>query len=260
MQSHTANHLLAINRAFYRRHADDFTRTRRQAWPGWERLLPLLRGRARLLDVGCGNGRFGRFWARAQDETSLGEARTRAPADPGAAPQYALQYHAIDASLPLLREAALTMRATPQVKTRLEWRDVFTDPPRHGRYPLIVLLGVLHHIPGRRRRAALLRALGERLTDDGLLIVTFWRFGADPRLRGRTLPWPDELAGQVEANDFLLRWGGHELGAARYCHHFDEAEERELVAASGLRLRESFAADGASGALNAYRILIRSEF
>ena len=195
MQLITAHRLLAINRAFYRRYADDFTRTRRQAWPGWERLLPWLRGRVRLLDVGCGNGRFGRFWARAQDETALGEARTRAPADPGAvAAQYALQYHAIDASLPLLRETAATMRATPQVKTRLEWRDVFSDPPRHGHYPLIVLLGVLHHIPGRRRRAALLRALGERLTDDGLLVVTFWRFGADPRLRGRTLPWPDELA------------------------------------------------------------------
>lgn len=256
MQPHTAHRLLAINRAFYRRFADDFTRTRRQAWPGWERLLPLLRGRARLLDVGCGNGRFGRFWARAQDETDPGEAAQYATQN---AAQNARQYHAIDASLPLLWETAATMRVFPQVKTRLEWRDVFTDPPRHGRYPLIVLLGVLHHIPGRRRRAALLRALGERLSADGLLIVTFWRFGADPRLRGRTLPWPDELADQVEANDFLLRWGERELGAARYCHHFDADEERELVAASGLRLRESFAADGASGALNAYRILIRTE-
>lgn len=243
MQSHTANLLLAINRAFYRRHAADFTRTRRQAWSGWERLLPLLRGRARLLDVGCGNGRFGRFWARAN-------------ADPGTA----RQYHAIDASLPLLRETAQTMRAFPRVQTRLEWRDVFSDPPRHGRYPLIVLLGVLHHIPGRRRRAALLRALGERLSADGVLIVTFWRFGADPRLRGRAMPWPAALADQVEANDFLLPWGDRELGAFRYCHHFDEDEERELVAASGLTLLQSFAADGASGELNAYRILIRPEF
>lgn len=258
MKDDTAQRLLAINRAFYRRHADDFTRTRRQAWPGWERLLPLLHGRERLLDVGCGNGRFGRFWARAQNETSRREEQSlaRANADPGTA----RQYHAIDASLPLLRETAQTMRAFPHVKTRLEWRDVFSDPPRHGRYPLIVLLGVLHHIPGRRRRAALLRALGERLSADGVLIVTFWRFGADPRLRGRTLPWPDVLADQVEANDYLLPWGDRELGAVRYCHHFDEDEERELVAASGLRLAQAFAADGASGELNAYRILMRPEF
>ena len=128
------------------------------------------------------------------------------------------------------------MRAFPRVKTRLEWRDIFLDPPRHGRYPLIALLGVLHHIPARARRAALLRALGERLSADGVLIVTFWRFGADPRLRGRTLPWPPAFADQVEANDFLLPWGDVAAGAVRYCHHFDEAEERELVAASGLTL------------------------
>lgn len=238
MHLRTAQRLLAINRRFYRRHAADFTRTRRQAWPGWGELLPLLRGRERLLDVGSGNGRFGRYWARAN-------------------PDRMLHYHAIDGSLPLLRETADTVGAFPQVKMRLEWRDIFQDPPRHGRYPLIALLGVLHHIPGRRRRAALLRALGERLSADGLLIVTFWRFGADPRIRGRTLPWPAGLADQVEANDFLLPWGDRELGAVRYCHHFDEAEERELVAASGLSLVQSFAADGASGALNAYRILMR---
>ena len=239
MKDDTAQRLLAINRSFYRQHAADFARTRRQAWPGWQQLLPLLRGRARLLDVGCGNGRFGRFWAGA---------------NPAGA---SLHYHAVDASLPLLREAARALRTFPMAKTRLEWRDISSDPPRHGRYPLIALLGVLHHIPARARRAALLRALGERLSADGVLIVTFWRFGADPRLRGRTLPWPPHLAEQVEPNDFLLPWGDVAAGAVRYCHHFDEAEERELVAASGLSLAQSFAADGASGALNAYRILRR---
>ncbi len=239
MNIDTARRLLAINRSFYQRHAADFARTRRQAWAGWQQLLPLLRGRARLLDVGCGNGRFGRFWAGA---------------NPAGAP---LHYHAVDASLPLLREAARALRTFPMAKTRLEWRDISSDPPRHGRYPLIALLGVLHHIPARARRAALLRALGERLSADGVLIVTFWRFSADPRLRGRTLPWPPHLAEQVEPNDFLLPWGDGDTGAIRYCHHFDEAEERELVAASGLTLAQSFAADGASGALNAYRILRR---
>ena len=108
-----------------------------------------------------------------------------------------------------------------------------------------------------RARAALWRALAERLSADGVLIVTFWRFGEDARIRGRTLPWPPAFASQVEPNDFLLPWGDVAAGAVRYCHHFDEAEERELVAASGLTLTHSFAADGTSGALNAYRILRR---
>ena len=239
MDNQAAHQLLAINRVFYRRYAADFARTRHAPWAGWERLRPTLRGREVLLDVGCGNGRFGRFWA----ETNAGTAR---------------HYHAVDGSLPLLREAARALGAFPNTKTRLEWRDISGDPPRHGQYPLIALLGVLHHIPGRARRARLLRSLAARLSDEGVLVLTFWRFAEDPRIRERLRPWPPDWQGRVEENDFLLPWGAGEGDAQRYCHHVDEAEERELLTSSDLQLVQAFAADGASGTLNAYRLLRRA--
>ena len=85
MKDDTARRLLAINRSFYQRHAADFARTRRQAWAGWQRLLPLLRGRARLLDVGCGNGRFGRFWAGANPPARRSTTTPSMPACPSSA-------------------------------------------------------------------------------------------------------------------------------------------------------------------------------
>src|SRR5262245_4943059 len=56
--------LNAINRDFYRRNAASFSKTRAVAWPGWRRLDQHIRSpapavRLSVLDVGCGNGRFG---------------------------------------------------------------------------------------------------------------------------------------------------------------------------------------------------------
>lgn len=57
----TIQRLNAINREFYRVTAREFDQTRGAAWPGWERLLPYLHPPLSVLDVGCGNGRFGLF-------------------------------------------------------------------------------------------------------------------------------------------------------------------------------------------------------
>ena len=65
MDDSTRQRLNAVNRDFNTQHAGTFARTRNHPWPGWERALragpqeePL-----RVLDVGCGNGRFGHFLA-----------------------------------------------------------------------------------------------------------------------------------------------------------------------------------------------------
>ncbi|MEM7675444.1 MAG: class I SAM-dependent methyltransferase, partial [Myxococcota bacterium] len=63
MNELTAERLVAINQTFYRRFAAAFDETRTGAWPGWHRLLQTERPR-RVLDLGCGNGRFARFLSK----------------------------------------------------------------------------------------------------------------------------------------------------------------------------------------------------
>src|SRR4051794_29952144 len=64
MDQAAVKRLNEINRRFYETVADDFDQTRRSAWPGWENLLPYLAPPLSVLDVGCGNGRFGLFLAQ----------------------------------------------------------------------------------------------------------------------------------------------------------------------------------------------------
>src|SRR5687768_7374258 len=69
----TIRHLNAINREFYRITGDEFDATRGQAWNGWGkirtyimpplRILPKDIPPLHVLDVGCGNGRFGVYLA-----------------------------------------------------------------------------------------------------------------------------------------------------------------------------------------------------
>ena len=148
MDEKTIRALNAINRSFYRDAAAEFSATRRDPWPGWQRLPPLIEehlpGRdLHVLDVGCGNGRFAAFLAGALPER-------RAPS---------LRYCGIDASAPLL--AAVRARQLPfaEVETRLA--DVVETPIEEPlgarRFSLIAVFGVLHHVPGERRRRRLLQ-------------------------------------------------------------------------------------------------------
>lgn len=184
--------------------------------------------RLSVLDVGCGNGRFGVFLA-----DRLGADR--------------LRYVGVDSSAALLDWARLALAG---VDARLEPRDIVENPPDEalGQFDLVALFGVLHHVPGAERRRGLLRALAERVAPGGLLVFTEWRFLDEPRFRERVVAWNAGM--QVEPGDYLLDWR-RGANAVRYCHHVDDAEHARLVAATGLALVEEYRADAA----NLYTVL-----
>jgi SAM-dependent methyltransferase len=254
MNETTIRRLNAINRRFYAQVADDFDITRASAWPGWSRLLLHLRpfqdqGTIRVLDVGCGNGRFGVFLA--------GQF-------PGK-----IHYHGLDNSPALLDRAqrSLSAIAGDHFGFGLTVRDLIESPPAddaplsRDTYDLVALFGVMHHIPGSENRRALMRALAAQADQGGLLAVAFWRFMDFERFRERVVPWPDDLAAEVEYGDHLLNWRGGSStpgeSPLRYCHHVDDAEQIALVEASGLQVVEAFRADGFTGTVNSYRVLRR---
>jgi tRNA (uracil-5-)-methyltransferase TRM9 len=192
--------------------------------------------------VGCGNGRFAAYLA----ERGL-----------------AFRCLGIDASAPLLEHA----RARLLPPGSATWRHVdFLDesldaslPAR--RFALIALFGVLHHVPGRERRLALLRALAGRLRPDGLLALTAWQFEAFRRFRDRLLSWeafndralePIDLA-QIERGDYLLPWGRGR--GVRFCHFADDVEMEGLLQEAGLESVDRYRDDGRSRDLNRYFVV-----
>jgi SAM-dependent methyltransferase len=226
MDEITIRRLNDINREFYRVTADQFDQTRGRAWPGWARLLPHVGSPLSVLDVGCGNGRFGVYLGEHVAEVS---------------------YHGIDSNPALLARARANLP-----DGRFSQRDVVENPPDAGQYDLVGLFGVIHHLPGGRQRRDFMRALAARVEPGGLLAFACWRFYDFERFRERITPWPDDLV--VEAGDYLLDWRRGET-ALRYCHHVDDDEHAALVAATGLDEIDTYRADGFSGTVNRYSIL-----
>jgi SAM-dependent methyltransferase len=239
----TARALNALNAAFYREHGADFSAHRTRPWRGWTRLLdwiPESEAGLQVLDVGCGNGRFGRFLA---DHRRLG------------------LYVGVDASEPLL---AIAQEASPPLPCpcRFECRDFVERRPDEalprGDFDLVVLFGVLHGVPGRERRRALLEASSARLAPGGLLAFTCWGFAQDARLAGRIASWErspvpvDPL--RLEPGDHLLPWGdsGQVL---RYGASVDAEQRAWLTSRLAAEPVAEFAEDGPGGDLNHYTVL-----
>ncbi len=223
MDESTIRRLNAINRRFYERTVVAFDATRQQPWAGWNALRPCLKAGMRVLDVGCGNGRFGTFLAR-----QLGEA--------------GFTYTGIDSSAALLERARQMLAG---VDARLELRDLVEQPlaEHAASFDLVALFGVLHHMPGAARRLELMRQLAGVVAPGGLLVFTEWRFMDVPHLSQRVIAWGDDF--EVEPGDYLLDWRRGET-ALRYCHAVDAAEHARLVAATGMPLVSEYPADAAN--------------
>jgi len=251
MNEITVHALNAINLAFYRERAGEFSATREFPWPGWRRLVrhilapeetgdqPL-----RVLDVGCGNGRFAGFLCEA-----LGRRGAR------------LDYCGLDASAPLLAHAR--QRPLPGGTARFVELDFVEEPTRlpAGPFDLTALLGVLHGVPGRGRRRALVQATAERLAPGGVLALTCWRFAEFERFRRRLVSWetynreaaqPIDAA-QLEPGDHLMPWGDGRR-PVRYCHATGADEIDTLVRGLGLERLETYLEDGRGGNLNRYAV------
>jgi tRNA (uracil-5-)-methyltransferase TRM9 len=232
MDEATIQRLNAINRAFYETTAAEFDATRGQSWPGWDRILPSLKTPLSVLDIGCGNGRFGLFLRE----------HLKGP----------IHYTGLDNNPALLEAARQALASQNEMTASLHLYDLLNDPLPDDTFDLVVLFGVLHHIPGRTTRERILRDLAARVAPDGILAVAAWCFYEFPRFRERIVPWPDDIT--VEAHDYLLDWRRGER-AYRYCHYVDENEYAALMAVTGLKILETYRADGFTGTVNSYTLL-----
>ncbi|HNS39309.1 MAG TPA: class I SAM-dependent methyltransferase [Promineifilum sp.] len=224
--------LVELNAQFYEQLADPFSASRAGPQPGYEQLLAYLPSMETLdvLDVGCGNGRFGRFLVERVAS---------------------MNYTGVDFSDRLMSTADF-------VAGNFYRRDLSLSAALSGlgAYDLIVCLSTLQHIPGYTNRERLLREMRDHLRPHGRLVLANWQFLDNPRQRRKLRPWPEIglQENQVEQGDYLLSWqkGGFGL---RYVALIDEGATQSLAQFAGFRIIINFRSDGREGDLNLYTIL-----
>jgi 2-polyprenyl-3-methyl-5-hydroxy-6-metoxy-1,4-benzoquinol methylase len=249
MDGETIERLLALNREFYITFAQAFAASRPASDPALTCILPHIPHRARVLDVGCGNGRLALLLDRER---------------PGAT------YVGVDAVPELVQAACVQADQLKSISAEFCVADV-AQPGWGGAlsgisrsvsagtgFDCAVALAVIHHVPGFDLRVQVLREVASLLEPDGWLILSTWQFLDSARMRRKVVDWAEVgIAEEVlELGDYLLDWkrGGRGL---RYCHLVDEAEVGRLAAESGFRVRETFRAGGREGNLSLFAVLDR---
>jgi len=244
MHESTRRRLLELNHQFYAAIATEFDRTRRGWTPGLLRLLdyvPHTVQPVRVLDVGCGNGRFARMLdslARPFVYVGVdGSAQLLAPARSATADLAHGRAHFYRADL-----------AEP------DW--VSTIPPSHVPFDFVLCTATLQHLPGYDLRLRVVRDMANLTCDR--LAFSAWQFLDSERLRKKCLAWEriGLSAEDVELGDALLPWKQGQF-AIRYVHQIDADEAHRMAADANLHLVDTFRSDGHEGNLNLYVILQR---
>ena len=250
MDPSTQAALRRINRSFYSRRAADFDRTRHPGgWPGWRRVVETAAratdGRLRVLDLGCGNGRFALFLERNPDFRG----------------QRPFTCVGIDLSAELIAHARTATAGLDHIRFQVD--DIEECSLDAETCDLVALFGVLHHLPGFDTRRRTLERAASALAPGGLLVLTCWQFADGPGFESRRLDWTSEAGvdpAELEPGDHLLRWGpdGTE-GRRRYCHHADEPELNRLVHDLPLAEVARYRSDGSGGRQNLYWLGARND-
>ncbi len=255
MQRSTIEKLNQLNQSFYTNVAKEFDQTRQAPWYGWSNLVDLLEEfdrnqPLRVLDVGCGNGRFLDFLVKNLPEQSIA-------------------YTGIDLNSELLHLAKTRTDTFANVTADWQNYDLVQTwlnneqqkPPFDQKYDLIVVFGVMHHLPGSQQRLDWLNWFQKHLSENGLLVVADWQFSRESKRFAEKIISPENLgisAAELEPHDSILDWQ-QGVVSYRYCHETQAEEQTEQNKALETQnpmvtLIKEFDADGKSGQLNHYRV------
>ena len=146
MRGHTATNILNENRESYDRMAKEFSGTREHFWEELTFLKEYANPDMRVLDIGCGNGRF---YSVLKERNAV--------------------YTGVDNSKGLLAEAK-----TKYPEANFVEGDATALPFADGSFDIAYSFAVVHHIPGKALREKFFSEAARVLRPGGTLIVTSW--------------------------------------------------------------------------------------
>jgi 2-polyprenyl-3-methyl-5-hydroxy-6-metoxy-1,4-benzoquinol methylase len=247
MKPEVRKKLNTINREFYRKFAQAFSEMRSDDAYEIRQIPSYITPGSQVLDIGCGNGRLGIRLVREDEHTTYVGIDSCEELLSIARQSAALELDPSDASRVIFKRVDITDS---------RWIEEARTPPSADRFDVILLIAVLHHVPGNDERTRILSQARDLLFPNGKIILSAWQFPESVRMRQKIVPWStveiDE--NELKAGDSLLVWKRGGIGY-RYCHWIDEGELEKLARASGLSIVETFRSGGYEGNLSLYAVL-----
>ena len=196
--------------------AKDFSATRNHPWGEFDEFIKYLPKNARVLDVGCGNGRL---------------LETLVPYD-------IASYTGVDISKNLLIEAQ---------KKHLNAEFIHDDMRtlstiKNRQFDAIFCIASFHHLPDDQDRIQTLQTLQTLLAPQGIICMTNWNL-----FQKKYIPYINQgfwrwIKGKNQSwNDTLIPFTGSNGKTDRYYHAFTPPELKKLFDKTGLTIIDFFA-------------------
>lgn len=203
MREKTAKAILANVKKTYSLIAEDFSKTRNKDWAEFKELSSYLKPSDKLLDIGCGNGRFYSFLSK----------------------KFPISYLGIDNSKNLLKEAKRLNK-----KAKFKKGNILNLPLKNNSFSIASCIAILHHIPSKKLREKALKEISRILKPRGRLLLTVWNLLPQEKYKKQVekacRKWLYTL-GKYEKRGLLIPWGNRKI--ARYYYAFKEKELEKLL-------------------------------
>lgn len=189
--------------------ASEFSATRQHAWKEFELLLPYLKNRQHILDLGCGNGRLFKFLQKHKKINYLG----------------------VDNNEDLLK---IAKKENPEAK--FQKGDLAKIPVKSGEIDILASIASFHHLPTKELRKKSLGEMRRVLKTNGILFLTVWNL-FQPKYKKYI--WKSRLRsllsfGKKDSRGTLIPWSNS--GIKRYYHAFTPREIEKLLNNSGFEI------------------------
>jgi 2-polyprenyl-3-methyl-5-hydroxy-6-metoxy-1,4-benzoquinol methylase len=230
MNKDTQKELLKIVRRNYEDDARTFDETREKPiWPPLLAMLKKVEAGARVLDVGCGNGRLLKILAEKN-----------------------VKYVGVDQSESLIK---ICQEKYP------EYKFFAGDILNLGElsdydFDYVFCIAVLHHLPGADLRLQALKQLKNKIKPGGTIILTAWNMWPQEKYRGMFYKFIMlKIFGKnkMDIGDVLFDWRAPSSQMSkRYYHLFYQQELVKLAKKTGLKIIKKF-----KDRFNYYLVLIK---